>query len=84
MKDYDSLYNSSKITFLSLWLSLKETMMKVGSRSKRLHAKKGAFTWFNLIAESVLLGQASSVVYGIADIFQVFAPRNHSVERLSG
>lgn len=46
--------------------------------------KKGAFTWFNLIAESVLLGQASSVVYGIADIFQVFAPRNHSVERLSG
>lgn len=46
--------------------------------------KKGAFTWFNLIAESVLLGQASLVVYGIADIFQVFAPRNHSVERLSG
>lgn len=54
--------------------------MKVGSRSKRLHAKKGAFTWFNLIAESA----ASSVVYGVADIFQVFAPRNHSVERLSG
>lgn len=50
----------------------------------RLHATKGAFTWFNLIAESVRLGQASSVVYGVADIFQVFAPRNHSVERLSG
>lgn len=45
--------------------------------------KKGAFTWFNLIAESVLLGQASSVVYGVADIFQVFAPRNHSVECLA-
>lgn len=53
-----------------------------GRKSKQEVAckKKGAFTWFNLIAESA----ASSVVYGVADIFQVFAPRNHSVERLSG
>lgn len=55
-----------------------------GRKSKQEVACKKRVHLHGLIAESVLLGQASSVVYGVADIFQVFAPRNHSVERLSG